>query len=81
MNSTGSYVPSAHTCSGRTTERCPACGHEDTRDGFECWIGTADRKGPIRFAVLCPKCEAEHPDQSDHDEGGCDGCTEEGVYD
>jgi hypothetical protein len=66
-----------HTCSGETLERCPGCGFEDTRDAFEGWVTTYQGAGPIIFAAICPKCEADHPDQSDHDEDGCDACYEE----
>lgn len=43
-------------------EHCPECGHADARDAFEGWeLGGG-------WIVRCPKCEAVHPDQSDHDE-------------
>lgn len=72
---------SDHTCS-RHPETCPACGHEDSRDGFECFVGTPRdaAHGTTRFAVICPQCEADHPDQSNHDARPCDACDEEGVY-
>lgn len=70
-----------HACSAQTRERCPECGHEDTRDGFEGFeaVSFAEfrQTGRTRFVVRCAKCEALHPDQSDHDEDGCDACYEE----
>jgi hypothetical protein len=68
----------SHTCS-RHPERCPACGHEDSRDGFEGLEGTARdiaHRVP-KFVVRCPECEALHPDQSNHDHRECDACSEE----
>jgi hypothetical protein len=64
---------SAHTCSARTNERCPTCGHEDTRDDFEGWETRGARNV---FFVRCRECEAPHPDQSDHDNPPCDACYE-----
>jgi hypothetical protein len=45
-------------------EVCPNCGYMDTRDAFEGWERVGDATS---FRVRCPKCEAMHPDQSDHD--------------
>ena len=42
-------------------ETCPACGHVEARGWFEGW------KAKGKWQVLCPNCEAPHPDQSDHD--------------
>lgn len=47
-------------------ERCPSCGFEDTRDAFECLCQRPD--GSKHHAVICPNCEADHPDQTDHDD-------------
>lgn len=61
---------SDHTCSAYTQEQCPECGFEDTRDAFEGWT-----EG--KWHVICPQCEADHPNQSDDTDDGCDACQEE----
>jgi hypothetical protein len=47
-------------------ERCPACGHEEERGGFEGWEREPSGEPPSVFIVRCPSCEALHPDQAMH---------------
>ena len=62
-----------HTCS-KAPERCPTCGHEDTRDAFEGW--ETGRRTGTSYVVRCRECEEVHPDQSNWDDRECEPCSE-----